>query len=282
VPDAARYLASIMEEDVTEADVLRLVLDGHLRLSVRFVGSPAAKRYDLPTKKALQALHDSLGTRAAELQAAKAAGLPRPELKKRRPTPDDERRQEEEKVFTLPDETYDLPLLGGERLDIELQYQRLSGGPRVELMTLDGTFVDMENGTRLQLQEQFDKPHRDAAAPYYSPRNFFPARGLPADSVLVVRTAALHEFETRVLADLVAPVADELAKSVGRRERTSLLAIIAALADAAEVDVSKVSKAGKTIEAMTVRKGAKVAARTVEDFLRLIPDAVERRGRTST
>ena len=37
VPEAAGHLSILFGEDVTEADVLRLALDGHLTLSVNFV-----------------------------------------------------------------------------------------------------------------------------------------------------------------------------------------------------------------------------------------------------
>ena len=42
MPEAARYLSTMFGEEVSEADVLRLALDGHLRLSVLFAnGIPA-------------------------------------------------------------------------------------------------------------------------------------------------------------------------------------------------------------------------------------------------
>lgn len=37
IPDAARHLSTIFDESLTEADILRLGLDGHLKLSVYFV-----------------------------------------------------------------------------------------------------------------------------------------------------------------------------------------------------------------------------------------------------
>ena len=43
VTDAARHLAIVFGEDVTEADVLRLALDGRLRLSVYFVNHATAR-----------------------------------------------------------------------------------------------------------------------------------------------------------------------------------------------------------------------------------------------
>ena len=36
VPDAARYLSILLEEEVSEADLLRLALDGHLTISLLF------------------------------------------------------------------------------------------------------------------------------------------------------------------------------------------------------------------------------------------------------
>jgi len=43
VPDAAHHLSILFGEDVTEADVLRFALDGHLALSVRFVNKAFAR-----------------------------------------------------------------------------------------------------------------------------------------------------------------------------------------------------------------------------------------------
>src|SRR5690349_8789374 len=44
VPDAAQHLSILFEEGVSEADVLRFALDGHLRLSSYFVNHTTAKR----------------------------------------------------------------------------------------------------------------------------------------------------------------------------------------------------------------------------------------------
>ena len=51
---------------------------------------------------------------------------------------------------------WDLPMIGGERLDIEHQYQMLTGGPSVTLGTIDGAFVEGRDGAMCQLQEDFD------------------------------------------------------------------------------------------------------------------------------
>lgn len=44
VAEAAKHLTILFGEDVTEADVLRLALDGHLRISIYFVNSMRAER----------------------------------------------------------------------------------------------------------------------------------------------------------------------------------------------------------------------------------------------
>jgi len=43
VPDAARHLSNIFEEEVSESDLLRIALDGHLKLSVYFVNHATAR-----------------------------------------------------------------------------------------------------------------------------------------------------------------------------------------------------------------------------------------------
>jgi hypothetical protein len=42
LPDAAKHLTGVCGEEVTEADILRLALDGHLKLSVNFINSAHA------------------------------------------------------------------------------------------------------------------------------------------------------------------------------------------------------------------------------------------------
>jgi hypothetical protein len=66
-------------------------------------------------------------------------------------------------------------------------------------------------------------------------------------------------------------------KPIERRERTTLLVIIAALAKLAKIDVTKPSSASATIESQTMLMGARVAARTIENHLRRITEALESR-----
>ena len=53
IEESARYLSTIFEEEVSEADVLQLALDGQLVLSVNFVnGAQACKGTVVPLDRA--------------------------------------------------------------------------------------------------------------------------------------------------------------------------------------------------------------------------------------
>jgi hypothetical protein len=54
------------------------------------------------------------------------------------------------------------------------------------------------------------------------------------------------------------------------------LAIIAALAQLAKIDLTKPSSAAGKIEDQTALMGARVARRTIENHLNLIPEVLER------
>ena len=63
------------------------------------------------------------------------------------------------------------------------------------------------------------------------------------------------------------------------RERTTLLTLIAVLCDHGGLDITKPSKTANIIGALTSRIGAPVAPRTIEDHLKRIPAALEKRTR---
>jgi hypothetical protein len=70
---------------------------------------------------------------------------------------------------------------------------------------------------------------------------------------------------------------EQTEKPIERRERTTLLVMIAALAKMARLDVAKPSSAAAAIESQTSQMGVRVAARTIENHLKRIPDALESR-----
>jgi hypothetical protein len=263
VPDAARHLSILFGEDVSEADVLRLALDGHLTLSVYFVNHTSArcgpivsrqdaKRHTVPAFDNFPETEIIEGVEVGD-QVIECLPL----------------------IFQLQD-VWDLKMQGAERIDVEHRYQFLTGGPPVDLYSLAGPIVCREDGAHCQLQlhfsdNEFANP-KNLKQPRDHPDNYYPAAGLPDDSVLVVRTSALHELEARLSEP--DPKAE---KPLQRRERDTLLVIIAALAELPRVDVKKPSSAAVAIESQTVRMGARVAARTIENHLKLIPEALEGR-----
>ena len=89
-------------------------------------------------------------------------------------------------------------------------------------------------------------------------------------SVLGVRVAELDAFAAQMPAPSAPPSADPSDKSLGRRERTTLLTIIAALAEDAKIDVSKPTKAGTIIAARISAMGYEVAPNTVAGHLRTL------------
>ena len=153
---------------------------------------------------------------------------------------------------------------------VEHEYQMLTNGPAVNLVILDGAVVSREDGTMCQLLERFEHKSK---GPWNNPGNYHPAGGLPSDGVLVVRTSALRVLEAQISELEKAPE-----KPIERRERTTLLVIIAALAKLAKIDVAKPSSASATIESQTALMGARVAARTIENHLKRISEALENRG----
>jgi hypothetical protein len=170
-------------------------------------------------------------------------------------------------------------MIGAERVEIESRYQVLNNGPIVERdWVINPTIVSMKDGTYCQLMTlrttEATGEKRVFTKPYLSTANYQRARGLPEDTLLVVRTSALRELEARV-----SKLDQEVEKPLEQRERTTLLVIIAALAELAEVDVKKPAKAGLTIESQTVRMGAGISSRAIQDHLNRIPEALARRGK---
>lgn len=238
--DAARHLTIVFDEEVSEADVLRLALDGRLRLSVYLVNKKLAlcgRRVSISeaTYKEVPSPDGASTVRLYEGPVLYSGG-----------------EGEEGQVVELGRElvallgVYDLPLIGGEWRDIEQQYHDLIGGTFVDHIFLDGAFVEGRDGLICQLQEEYEHSdcgdeelltfmreinddkktlsameslvERDKERRRSLPRkrSYFPAGGLPEDAVIVVRTQELRELEESLNAAPVSTsrihVSDKLAK----------------------------------------------------------------------
>jgi hypothetical protein len=265
VAEAASHLSILLGEEVSEADILRLALDGHLTLSVEFVNGATAQCGKII----------SLGD--AELEEIRGLVGERVQLIK------DGIHLGGDKVFSYNEGithlagVWDLAMVGAERLDVKHRYHFLTGGPSVESISLDGPFVYNKNGTCARIVEYHSQEKLSFAGnklynPRNNPNNYHPASQLPPDAVLVVRTAALQQLEV-----LVSEPDSAIQRPLGRRERDSLLVIIAALAKIAKVDIDKPSKAAAEIENQTALMGNRVAARTIENHLNRVREARDSR-----
>ena len=255
ISDAARHLSSILREPVSEADVLRLGLDGHLILSVNLVNHAEAKRGRIvPVERAqvieIPAAALKLKGRSSRKSIKWVKGI----------QIGGGRVLELEPTIGEIGGLYDLPMIGAESLDVEHEYQRLTGGPKITLTCLDGAFLQSDEETVFQLQEDFEDDecmagtranliatkvriaseklsrkeadrllrlhtkHRKGFLDRKREHRYYPAGGLPAHAVLVVRTRALRVLQERVESENGGALPE-----IGLRAETTYQNIIGAL-----------------------------------------------------
>jgi hypothetical protein len=247
VPEAARYLSILFNEEVCEADVLRLALDKHVTLSVDFVNHTYARCGKVVSEEdtiweefPMSPDHEKIIKERSPEHVKLLDEAKNKIVRYMESLNIDDKRfiNLDEKVTTIGG-VWDLSMIGNERLDIEHEFQMLTGGPEVTLQGLDGTFVEREGGIMCQLQENFDQneytrgsiaqlekikeriannnigeeqakklldQHKRNREEYLNKRkkknhsdDYYPAGGLPRDSVLVVRTQALIDLQDRLL-----------------------------------------------------------------------------------
>ena len=315
VKEAARYLSAAAEEVITEADILQLSLDGHLTLSVNFVNHSLGRPLRIGT------LNDQTEvSQLAEdyLSMHHNPDVPGDEYKidltdfLRKPRgvllPNGKDILIFEGDIQKPEELegiWDLLMLGTEALDVTHAYQKLNGGPSVDLVCLDGPLVSSHDRTRMyqlldsfvrenepskseqlpkvkrkvskETREALDRlyailgpgpsvdPNKPSLKKWSSERIYYPAGGLPEDSTFVVRTAALRELESKLLAVEVPPE-----KPLHPSERRSVDRIVAVLAAMAKVDLSAPYKADEAMRHFAASKGLELpsSSETVVKFLK--------------
>lgn len=297
VADAAQHLSIVFGEEVTEADIYRLALDGKLTLSVDFPNGVHASegrkvRYD--QAKLIELPPSKDGTPVFGI-----IGDPLPES--------GEIIQFDDKVRPIYG-VWDLCMMHNERFDIEWRFYQEISDVSLGSFSLEGVNVKRDD-TYYKLQEIFQKPSEEAfdkqsdmilgalkkrignesvdesiaeilIAEHHERRkkirdnkepSYFPAGGLPSDSILVVRTKALREFEQSIN-----DTSTGAEKPMTTSERNSLLVIIAALCDFSAIKPQERGAASQ-IAKLTEEIGATVSDDTVRRVLAKIPEALEAR-----
>lgn len=253
VPEAARHLSGVLEEDVNEADVLRLALDGHLRMSMRFVNLVKVRRGTvIPLEKAKYKRMSPNVMAAFEEMASFRYKAPckykEPPLILCGTSLDTNLVFEHEGKFEWVNGLFDLPMIGDDRKAVEDIFQDTTGGTRVNMAWLTSTVIEDEDGALFLFDAA--TAEGDGWVSTGSP--------LPSETTLVVRTVALREFEKALSARPTAAVRDE-----------SLLAVIAALL--AQWPNGK-HPTGKDLEKAAQSIGIKVSDDTIRKALKAARD----------
>jgi hypothetical protein len=201
LPEAAKHLSGVCGEEVTEANILRLALDSHLKLSVFFANNTCAKLGRLLT-------FDSVEKLLKEIKVT-------PTLV---PTNNEDWDYVyfENKIEVI-NGVWDLTMFGNERIGLEVEWKHLTRVPteayqpfRHETIgheTYLGAVVSqadifaqlqISKGLSLDVDERLEFMTTFLSRAEHE--NFCPSFNLPPESILVVRTEALREFE-QLIAD---------------------------------------------------------------------------------
>lgn len=257
--EAANQIELTLKEAVGATDVLRLALDGHLKLSVHLVNG-AHGRVCLPIS-----IDDIEWNEVPSLDGQQTIKIP---VGGRVWKHNETWYQVTKSVASLSDGIWDLPMFGGERIDVEFSHQKLSFRPTPTAVSLDGVFVQGLTGKLYELQSQHEKSLINKLQ-LVGDNKFHPAGALPEDIEFVVRPEALDVF-----LGLVKDEAVIIEKPLGNRERDSLLTIIAALCNEAKLDYTKHAKTAGMIQSTAAGMGLSIGESTIEGHLKKIPNAL--------
>lgn len=256
---ALEFLSLQLGEEVTPLDMLQLAVARKLKISVKFDHRVPARLgrmvpfKDVPTYE-LPSIREGEGT----VSVADGYCLALNEECK-----DDTPFACFEKEVSYIDGIWDLAMMGNEAIQITNALHGEMDAEFLDLINIDGTFLCRPDGTYANLQERLDPEDRK--------KGFYPADGLPENSVLIFRTAELHRFVAEIDA---APIGE---KPLETRERNTLYLIIAALCCDAGHDLAKSSKTAMAIQSTLDSMGINVGESTIRGHLKEISNALESR-----
>lgn len=201
--EAAKYLTLVFEEDVAESDVLQFSLDGGLTLSVEFVNAAYGG----------MCVHVDPNELVWDDSTALLVSTPILYAPKGGPVweTDNIYYQVANHVIKLKG-IWDLPLTGGERIDVQREYHKLMSGPVVAEVSFHGVFVKNPSGVLYKIQTSIEPLVETFPVPsVYGLKGFQPAVTLPAGRVFVVRTNAIIDFIKSLNGE--SPIAEKIISS---------------------------------------------------------------------
>jgi hypothetical protein len=293
VPDAARHLSNLFDEEVTEAEVLRLALNGHLKLSINFFNFARVRHWKFVQSTSKEEFAEILRT---------ASPSPTCRIESFKFNANGDRMFTFENVGKVIEGVWDLPMLGDERLAVEQAIQTLVGGPTVKDGTMAGVLVEGPAGYMYQVLEdnryneflmlmetlaklppncqieerslsEFTEEHNALLASELPPQ-YVPTHRLPIASALVVRAAALADFGNSVREHEQGAAADEAEKPLSTRERNTLLKIIGALCKAQGFDLNRPTKTAGIISNQVTDIGFTIDQGTIEGKLKQVTSLI--------
>ncbi|MDK9706384.1 MAG: hypothetical protein OEL83_04980 [Desulforhopalus sp.] len=187
LPESANYLSIVLGEEISEVELLRLVLDGFLKISVNFVNPVVAERRELISE---------------DLKSRMASEWIRKENEYDQVYGEEPSAFFEEVLATIISATpskilqgiWDLPMIGAERVFIEYQHQMLIGGSIPDRLRHSarscGTYVEDIDGQVWQIYMYYN--NKKSAEDSF---RYIPAYYLPEDVDYVFRRQALIDLE---------------------------------------------------------------------------------------
>jgi hypothetical protein len=269
--DAARHIGNLCgEENVAEAEVLQLALEGNLKLSINLVRDTYARPWVAVDPDKIEYL-ESLPLIGHPSFRFPAKGM----LVQHK---DGTYYQETRSIVPLKAGIWDLPFIGGERLDVEYERQFLATGEEITVGDLEQRFVCSPEGDLFHLMELESEGHGlPKMMSFPKPNDFHSSFTFPEDSAFVVRTSALAEFVELLRSIEMEEVKTAPEKDVSTRERNGLLSTIAVVCRLAKLDYTKTGKTAEFIVAEAERMGVRLPLSSVKKYLSIIPDALETR-----
>lgn len=220
--EAAKHLTSVIKVDVAESDVLKFALNGDLKLSVKFVntayGSNCLNYRENPEEAMFHC--DSVfrenqrlpvwGDGFCIIDANYIA------------CPQNLHLQDYGRIWRSGDYfwqtkthvrrlegIWDLPMIGGERIEVEREYLKLMGDSDLTAVSNSSVFVKSPVGAFFEIQASNGRLVEMEFAPgYYDSKDFQPGFTLPKERAFVIRSNAILDFIKHV--NEGPPIAEEI------------------------------------------------------------------------